>query len=150
MDQKLSTFLFKSVKANSFILFLVAENEKFKFPEDNPFVDEDDEENEDKPSPVASVGYRYRKWDLGNEVKLIARCEHDAVLQGNTEKDLLFVNVKALNEWDSKLSGNVDWRQKLDSQRGAVLANELKHNSCKLAKWTVQAMLAGSDILKFG
>ena len=58
-----------------------AEGEKFKFPEDNPFVDEDDEENEDKPSPVASVGYRYRKWDLGNEVKLIARCEHDAVLQ---------------------------------------------------------------------
>ena len=35
-------------------------------------------------------------------------------------------------------------------QRGAVLANELKHNACKLSKWTVQALLAGSDILKFG
>ena len=32
----------------------------------------------------------------------------------------------------------VDWRQKLDTQRGAVLANELKNNACKLAKWTVQ------------
>ena len=47
-------------------------------------------------------------------------------------------------------SGNIDWRQKLDVQRGAVLANELKHNACKLSKWTVQALLAGSDILKFG
>jgi len=38
----------------------------------------------------------------------------------------------------------------LDTQRGAILANELKNNSCKLAKWTIQAMLAGSDQLKFG
>ena len=60
------------------------------------------------------------------------------------------MNIKALNEWDSKYSGNIDWRQKLDVQRGAVLANELKHNSCKLSKWTVQALLAGSDLLKYG
>ena len=49
-----------------------------------------------------------------------------------------------------KLSGGVDWRQKLDTQRGAVLANELKNNACKLAKWTVQALLANSDWIKFG
>ena len=49
-----------------------------------------------------------------------------------------------------KISGGIDWRQKLDSQRGAVLANELKNNSCKLAKWTVQAILAHSDQMKFG
>ena len=44
----------------------------------------------------------------------------------------------------------MDWRQKLDTQRGAVLANELKNNACKLAKWTVQSILAGADNLKFG
>ncbi len=44
-----------------------------------------------------------------------------------------------------KLSGGVEWRQKLDTQRGAVLANELKNNACKLAKWTVQALLANAD-----
>jgi len=44
----------------------------------------------------------------------------------------------------------VDWRAKLDTQRGAVLATELKNNSCKIAKWTASAMLAGSDIIKFG
>jgi translation initiation factor 3 subunit D len=51
---------------------------------------------------------------------------------------------------DFQFSGGVDWRSKLDSQRGAVLATELKNNSCKIAKWTASAILAGSDILKFG
>ena len=71
---------------------------------------------------------------LGNNIKLIARTEHDAVV-GTSEKDLSFMNIKALNEWDSRYSGNIDWRQKLDVQRGAVLANELKHNSCKLSRY---------------
>lgn len=35
-------------------------------------------------------------------------------------------------------------------QRGAVLANELKNNSCKLAKWTVSSLLSSADQLKFG
>lgn len=36
------------------------------------------------------------------------------------------------------------------SQRGAILATELKNNSAKLAKWTAQAILAGSDQMKIG
>ncbi|KAK7230353.1 translation initiation factor [Aureococcus anophagefferens] len=55
-----------------------------------------------------------------------------------------------LNEWDSKLSGGVEWRQKIDSQRGAVLATELKNNSCKLARWTAQSILAGAEQMKLG
>ena len=65
------------------------------------------------------------------------RCELDAAQQGSNN-ETQFVNLKALNEWDSRHSGNVDWRQKLGSQPGACLANELKNNACKLAKWTVQ------------
>merc|ERR1711862_603107 len=123
--------------------------------EDNPFIeDSDDSDGEGEKGPkksdrVASVGYRYRKWDLGGGVKLVARCEHDAVTRGPSN-DLQFVNIKALNEWDSRFAGGVDWRQKLDVQPGAVLANELKHNACKLAKWTVQSLLVGSDLIKFG
>ncbi len=30
---------------------------------------------------VASVAYRYRKWNLGNDIVLICRCELDAVQQ---------------------------------------------------------------------
>jgi len=117
--------------------------ERYNFTEENPFVDADEE------GKVASVGYRYRKWDLGNNLVLVCRCEVDAVQHGSNN-EIQFLNIKALNEWDSRYSGGVDWRQKLDTQRGAVLANELKNNACKLAKWTVQAILAGVDNLKFG
>merc|ERR1712106_1271473 len=99
---------------------LKSDGEKYKFDMDNPFVDADEE---------------------GNDL--------DAVQQGSNN-EMQFVNLKALNEWDSRHSGGVDWRQKLDTQRGAVLANELKNNACKLAKWTVQSILAGADNLKFG
>ncbi|CAH1115902.1 unnamed protein product [Phaedon cochleariae] len=117
---------------------------RYKFDDVNPFISEEEE------GEVASVAYRYRKWDLGGGIVLVARCEHDAVVQSPNNGELQFLTVKALNEWDSKVASGVEWRQKLDSQRGAVLANELRNNACKLAKWTVQAVLAGSDQIKFG
>ena len=46
--------------------------------------------------------------------------------------------------------GAPDWRLKLDSQRGAVVATEMKNNSAKLSKWTVQSILAGAEQLKIG
>ncbi|TMW45860.1 hypothetical protein DOY81_009064 [Sarcophaga bullata] len=116
---------------------------KYKFEEANPFITEDED------IEVASVGYRYKKWNLGSDIVLVARCEHDGVLQ-TPNNEPQFLSIKALNEWDSKLANGVEWRQKLDTQRGAVLANELRNNACKLAKWTVQAVLAGSDQLKLG
>ncbi|KAK8527335.1 hypothetical protein V6N12_054553 [Hibiscus sabdariffa] len=39
---------------------------------------------------------------------------------------------------------------KLETQRGAVLATELKKNANKLAKWTTQAILANADLMKSG
>ncbi|KAI3908843.1 hypothetical protein MKW98_029393 [Papaver atlanticum] len=38
----------------------------------------------------------------------------------------------------------------LETQRGAVLATELKNNANKLAKWTAQALLASADMMKLG
>jgi hypothetical protein len=43
-------------------------------------------------------------------------------------------------------SDGIVWRQKIDTQRGAVLATELKNNSCKLAKWTAQSIIAGAPL----
>lgn len=75
--------------------FAKGEN-RYKFEESNPFIT-DDEEVE-----VASVAYRYRKWDLDNGIILICRCEHDGVLlTPNVENQ--FLTIKALNEWDSKV-----------------------------------------------
>ncbi|KAH8418120.1 hypothetical protein KR009_009902, partial [Drosophila setifemur] len=114
---------------------------RFKFDEPNPF--------EEPGVELISVGYRYRQWELGNDLVLVARCKHNGVIQG-PNGELQFLSIKALNEWDSKAANSVEWRQKLDTQRGAVLASELRNNACKLARWTVEAVLAGSDQLKLG
>eukprot|EP01134_Creolimax_fragrantissima_P002681 CFRG2681T1 len=110
------------------------------FEEPNPFAEDDEN--------VCSVGYRYRKWDLGSDIELIARCEVDA-FQKSPKGEESYLLVKALNEYDPKSVG-LDWRQKLDSQKGAVLAMELKNNSMKLAKWTACALLSGCEQLKLG
>ncbi|EXB44791.1 Serine/threonine-protein phosphatase 5 [Morus notabilis] len=60
-----------------------------------------------------------------------------------------FLTLNALNQFDPKYSG-VDWRQKLETQRGAVLATELKNNANKLANWTAQALLLSADLMKLG
>ena len=44
----------------------------------------------------------------------------------------------------------MDWRQKIENQRGAVLATELKNNANKLARWTSAALVAGVDVIKLG
>ncbi|CAI9105114.1 OLC1v1003969C1 [Oldenlandia corymbosa var. corymbosa] len=114
-------------------------NNKVNFEEPNPFANEGEE--------VASVGYRYRRWKLDDEMYLVARCEVQSVVEVNNQR--LFLTLNASNEFDPKYSG-VDWRQKLESQRGNVLANELRNNANKLAKWTAQSLLAGADMMKLG
>ncbi|RZR75649.1 hypothetical protein BHM03_00000127 [Ensete ventricosum] len=118
---------------------LVRDGNKVTFDEPNPFASEGEE--------VASVAYRYRRWKLDEDTHIIARCEvHSAT---DVKGQRAFVTLNALNEFDPKFSG-VDWRQKLETQRGAVLATELKNNANKLAKWTAQALLAGADLMKLG
>ncbi|PIA32102.1 hypothetical protein AQUCO_04500001v1 [Aquilegia coerulea] len=118
---------------------LVRDGNKVTFEEPNPFASEGEE--------VASAAYRYRRWKLDNDMYLVARCE----VQSSTEVkgQQSFMTLNALNEFDPKYSG-VDWRKKLETQRGAVLATELKNNANKLAKWTAQALLASADVMKLG
>ncbi|CAF2113009.1 unnamed protein product [Rotaria magnacalcarata] len=122
---------------------LKTNEERYKFPNPNPFI-QPDEENE-----AASVAYRYRSWDLGNNQTIVIRCEQDCVQTGPNGEDQ-FVSIKAINEWNPKIGSGLDWRTKLDMQRGAVLAAELRNNGFKLAKWATCAILAGSDQMKFG
>ena len=96
---------------------------------------------------AAVVGYKYRSWKLSDAVTLVARCELNGVTETKGQKALLL--IKALTEFDSKVTG-MDWRSKIETQRGAVIATELKNNANKLAKWTCCALLAGADILKLG
>jgi len=118
---------------------LKKKGEQYKFNDQNPFAEEDEQ--------VASVGYRYRKWDLGDGITLVARTEHDAVYK-TKEGKTGFMNIKTFNEW--KENSTMEWRQKLDSQRGAILATELKNNALNVARWTLSALLAGSSQLRLG
>jgi len=104
------------------------------FENPNPF-------QTDAEHNVAAVGYKYRKWQIGDNT-VVVRCEIDGVSDNNN-----YLTIKALNEFDIKSS---DWRKTIDSQRGALLATELKNNSMKLAKWTAQALLAGTQSFKLG
>lgn len=117
-------------------------DESRKSYEPNPFFEDDESGME--PS---SVAYRYRKFTLGN-IKIVSRCELHAWIPKKDKEQLM--TVYCLNEWDSKFSGGVNWRQKIDLQRGAVLVTELKNNSNKLARWTAQSILAGADQMKLG
>jgi len=123
------------------------------FSHPNPFYGPEETE------PLASCGYRYRVFDLGitedENVKICVRTEVDAFIPGagNAQEGHGLVTVRALNEFDPRAQGAggaPDWRSKLDSQRGAVVATEMKNNSCKLAKWTVQSVLAGAELMKIG
>ncbi|KAI0773370.1 eukaryotic translation initiation factor 3 subunit 7 [Irpex lacteus] len=119
----------------------------------NPFYGPDETE------PLASCGYRYRVFDLGvtedEDLKICVRTEVDCYSagQGNPRLGQGLVTIRALNEFDPRApgaGGAPDWRTKLDTQRGAVVATEMKNNSSKLAKWTVQSILAGADLMKIG
>ncbi|KAL6771393.1 EIF3D [Auxenochlorella protothecoides x Auxenochlorella symbiontica] len=105
------------------------------------------------PAPVAGEAYRYRRWALG-DIDLVVRCGVDGAL-GSTEGGAAaaaapaLLAVHAFNEFDPKWSG-IDWRSKLENQRGAALATELKNNAAKVAKWTAAALMAGVDVIKLG
>ncbi|WAQ85309.1 hypothetical protein PtA15_5A884 [Puccinia triticina] len=147
----------------NFALQVVKEDAKtaYQFEHPNPFYGPEETE------PCASAGLRYRSFDLSlseeEEMTLIIRTEVDAVLrgpnannaakeQGGSDEDS-FITIRTLNEFDSNSQGSggaPNWRTKLDTQRGAVVATEMKNNSCKLAKWAVQSILAGADQMKMG
>lgn len=66
---------------------LLQDGNQYKFENDNPFLEEDEEDE------VAPVGYRYRKWCLGNDINLVARTEHDSV-QAAPNNEIQFINIK--------------------------------------------------------
>lgn len=130
-----------------------SETSKIEMAHENPFYNPSEE-----TEPLASKAYKYRRFDLSlekdeNPLHLIVRTEIDAVVKNNISGEDQFLTVKALNEFDHKAQGSggaLDWRTKLTSQRGAVVATEMKNNSCKLARWTAQSILAKADVMKLG
>ncbi|KAF2225381.1 eukaryotic translation initiation factor 3 subunit D [Elsinoe ampelina] len=130
-----------------------SESSKKDMSNEHPFYNAAEETD-----PPASKAYRYRRFDLSLEadaepLHIVVRTELDAVVKNVLNGEDQMLVIKALNEFDNKAQGSggaLDWRSKLASQRGAVVATEMKNNSCKLARWTTQAMLAKADLMKLG
>ena len=142
------------------------DSSRVDFANPNPFY------SSEEVNPPASCGYRYRKFDLSisdeEEIGMIVRTEVDSFIRGGPSattsvstsefnkadpNEETFITVKTLFEFDSKAQGSggaPDWRAKLDSQRGAVVATEMKNNSFKLARFAVQSILAGAEQMKMG
>jgi translation initiation factor 3 subunit D len=128
---------------------VIASKGKFT-PSPNPFYSAEDESE-----PLASCLYKYRKFDLSldgdaeDEYSLVVRAEVDAYLGPDKTKH---TTIKALNEYDPRATGakTLDWRKFLDTQKGAIVAGEMKNNSAKLARWAVQSYLAGAEMMKMG
>jgi translation initiation factor 3 subunit D len=110
--------------------------------EASPFVVDD----QPPPQPVQ---YRYRSWKLGAHT-LVARTELHGVQTSKEGNEKRALTCFAVNEYDPKLAGAMDWRRRLDSQSGDVLTNELKNNAAKFGRWTAQSLLAGADLMKLG
>jgi len=102
-----------------------------------------------KGAEPASTAFRYRRWRLPGGVQLVARTSLNGFVE-RKDGEPAFVLARALNEFDSKIQGSVDWRQKLELQTGAVLAAEMKNNQYKLARWVSEAALAGAHELRLG
>ncbi|KAJ2819166.1 hypothetical protein IWW50_005556, partial [Coemansia erecta] len=89
---------------------------------------------------------------IGDQCLVAVRTEVSGLLPAgaNAHKQLF---IRALTQHDIAAVGAgdaLDWRQKLDSQRGAVIATEMKNNASKLACWAFQAILAGADQMRLG
>lgn len=131
--------------AHDFSQQVLSPGEVHEFEDRNPFEGSLDKSNFSAPS---SVAYLYRSWMLGDNMQVVARCEMNAFSKVKGQKQ--FLTLRAVNQFDCKLSSSVDWRQKLESQSGTVFATEMKNNSNMFTRWIAEANLAGSDEIRVG
>lgn len=130
-----------------------ARDGKFEFEHPNPFQ-EDRQDNE-----ISAVAYRYRRWKVSDDLNVVVRSEVDAVVKRGDDKPAL-ATVKSLLEYPTSRTqtqgyeygsaGLMEWRNNLDTQRGAVLVTEFRNNSNKMSRWIAQAILAGSQQFRLG
>jgi len=112
----------------------------------------------DQDGRPASCAYRYRFITVPGQrnhltesgrkdITIVTRGEIHAKLpkEKGSEPGKGLVSIRALNEYAQVKRS---WRNQLESQKGALLATEIRNNACKMAKWVAQAIIAGCDTLK--
>lgn len=151
---------FEAFGINKLYSQMILHSDRVVFDNDHPFVDKTSD------LAAASMAYRYRKWDLGSSMSLVMRTHIHSAHQAKeasiipdisksdqTLDTTSLCNTYALHEFDHTAigaGGTFEYRRKLESQKGAVIAREMKNNSVKLARWTMEAHLASVDYLRIG
>lgn len=96
-----------------------------------------------------NVAVRYAKLDLGDGAVMLVRSHISSVLRGtrNDENDIP-MHMAALLEYEHKGASGMDWRLKLDNQRGAVFAHEIRNHGAALARIVFKALLSAIEHIK--
>lgn len=127
-------------------VLLSTQQEPLEYP--NPFHGEDEDE---AGNEAAKTAYVYRKVYVpagSREYNFIVRGEVNAATVHGEEEDKKYISIKALNEFDPKAT---NWKDSFERNREtAVLANELKNNSFKIAKWLASCAISNCHVLKLG
>lgn len=101
---------------------------------------------------ATSAPFRYFKWNMGEESSLVIRSSLNCAnrVAGAEVVGLVcgLFDASVCVDASSSRSALLDWRGKLDNQRGAVLAGEIKNNNAVIARWVFQAYLAQADLIK--
>ncbi|UKK00997.2 eukaryotic translation initiation factor 3 subunit 7 [Theileria orientalis] len=140
-----SSLRYEAVKVNQNLRQQVLVPEEFAETfDDPPFVEESD--------TPATIAYRYRKFTIpGSQnaenfeklpIMVVTRCEVHGKLPGTDN----YTYVCALNECPNK--NNKSWRSQIETQKGALLANEIRNNTTKLQRFVACANMAGCSVFK--
>ncbi|KAK2195879.1 bifunctional Inositol polyphosphate kinase/Histone deacetylase domain/Eukaryotic translation initiation factor 3 subunit D/Histone deacetylase domain superfamily/Ureohydrolase domain superfamily/Histone deacetylase family/Inositol polyphosphate kinase superfamily [Babesia duncani] len=135
----------EAVRVNQNIRQQLLLNEIAETFEDAPFI-----ESGDNP---AVMGYRYRTFTIPGDsssntfeklpIFIITRAEVHAKLPSPQQG---YTYICALNEFPSK--NHKSWRSQIETQKGALLANEIRNNTTKLQRFAACAAIGGCDTLK--
>lgn len=123
---------------NKAFLLSTLKNNKLKLGEEHPHYVE-------TPNH-APIAYKYRRWQMGENTRIIIRTEIDSFQE--TEGGNQMLKVRALNEYDPKITGQ--YKHLIETRKGQLISTEFKNNSCKISRWAVQAMLSSVDQVKLG
>ncbi len=80
-----------------------------EFERPNPFI------QDQAPSAVASLAFRYRKWKV-DDVTVVVRTEVNAVQPAKGDEKPVYIAARALNEYDPRIQGTQSWRTTIVTQ----------------------------------
>lgn len=103
----------------------------------------DDPHEEAEDQKMLRLGYKYKLFSLGPNMKVCIRCQNHYFNETSSEG---LSNLFILLEWNLKRQG---WTKELDQMTTVMFNKELSDNASKFNRWTMQSIIAGVDKMRF-